>query len=96
LIGYSALLGPIAGIMIADYFIVRKAELNLTDLYIRNGSYEYTNGVNYRAMASLATGVIVALMGLVIPSVRFLYDYAWFVGFIVAGALHIALTPRQP
>jgi len=93
LIGYSALLGPIAGIMIADYFIVRKAELNLTDLYIRNGSYEYTNGVNYRAMASLATGVIVALMGLVIPSVRFLYDYAWFVGFLVAGALHVVLTP---
>ena len=93
LIGYSALLGPIAGIMIADYFIVRKAELNLTDLYIRNGSYEYTNGVNYRAMASLAAGVIVALMGLVIPSVRFLYDYAWFVGFLVAGALHVVLTP---
>ena len=92
LIGYSALLGPIAGIMIADYFIVRKAELNLTDLYVRDGIYEYSNGVNYRAMAALAAGVIVALMGLVIPPVRFLYDYAWFVGFIVSGAIHIALA----
>jgi nucleobase:cation symporter-1, NCS1 family len=94
LIGYSALLGPIAGIMIADYFIVRKAELKLTDLYIRGGEYEYTNGVNYRAMAALAAGVIVALMGLVVPAVRFLYDYAWFVGFIVSGAIHIALASR--
>ena len=92
LIGYSALLGPIAGIMIADYFIVRKAELKLTDLYIRDGIYEYSNGVNYRAMAALAVGVTVALMGLVIPAVRFLYDYAWFVGFAVSGALHIALA----
>ncbi len=95
LIGYSALLGPIAGIMIADYFIVRKAELKLTDLYIRDGAYEYTNGVNYRAMAALAAGVIVALMGLVIPAVRFLYDYAWFVGFIVSGAIHISLQQNR-
>jgi NCS1 family nucleobase:cation symporter-1 len=92
LIGYSALLGPIAGIMIADYFIVRKAELKLTDLYIRDGEYEYSNGVNYRAMAALAAGVIVALIGLVIPAVRFLYDYAWFIGFIVSGAVHTVLA----
>ena len=96
LIGYSALLGPIAGIMIADYFIVRKAELKLTDLYIRDGIYEYSNGVNYRAMAALAVGVTVALMGLVIPAVRFLYDYAWFVGFAVSGAMHIALASGTP
>jgi NCS1 family nucleobase:cation symporter-1 len=92
LIGYSALLGPIAGIMIADYFIVRKAELKLTDLYIRDGIYEYSNGVNYRAMAALAAGVAVALIGLVVPEVRFLYDYAWFVGFVVSGAIHIGLA----
>jgi len=92
LIGYSALLGPIAGIMIADYFIVRKAELKLTDLYIRGGEYEYSNGINYRAMGALAAGVAVALVGLVVPAVRFLYDYAWFVGFIVSGAVHVALN----
>src|SRR5436190_845790 len=54
LVGYSGLLGPIAGIMIADYFIVRKAELNVTDLYLRGGEYEYTNGVNIRALIALA------------------------------------------
>jgi NCS1 family nucleobase:cation symporter-1 len=92
LVGYSALLGPIAGIMIADYFVIRKAELRLTDLYLRDGAYEYSNGVNYRAMAALAAGIAVALVGLVVAPLRFLYDYAWFVGFFVSGALHIALT----
>src|SRR5205823_10143748 len=81
LVGYSGLLGPIAGVMIADYFIIRKSELNVRDLYLRGGEYEYTNGVNVRALLSLALGIAVALLGLAVPAVRWLYDYAWFVGF---------------
>ena len=92
LVGYSALLGPIAGIMIADYFLLRRRELAVEDLYLRHRSYEYRHGVNYRAMAALAAGVAVALLGLVIPPLRFLYDYAWFVGLAVAGAVHLALA----
>ena len=42
LVGYSGLLGPIAGIMISDYFLVRRGELNVDDLYRRDGFYEYT------------------------------------------------------
>ena len=94
LVGYSALLGPIAGVMIADYFLVRHARLKISDLYRRNGIYEYDNGVNLRAVAALAVGVIVALLGLVIPALRLLYDYAWFVGFGVAGAVYVALMQR--
>ena len=96
LVGYSGLLGPIAGIMIADYFIVRKKELNTTDLYLRGGEYEYTNGVNFRALASLAIGIIVALLGLVVPAMRWLYDYAWFVGFFISAAAYIVLSKRAP
>src|SRR5690242_1976214 len=70
LVGYSGLLGPIAGIMIADYFVVRSKTLNPQDLYRRGGSYEYTKGFNYRALAALAAGVVVALVGLLIPSLR--------------------------
>jgi NCS1 family nucleobase:cation symporter-1 len=91
LVGYSGLLGPIAGTMIADYFIVRKRELNVDDLYRRQGLYEYSNGVNWRAVVSLAAGVVVALVGTVVPSVRWLYDYAWFVGFAISGGLYILL-----
>lgn len=96
LIGYSGLLGPIAGVMIADYFLVRKCDLIVDDLYRRNGAYEYRNGVNARALIALATGIAVALVGLVVPPVRWLYDYAWFVGFFVSGALYTLLMRREP
>ena len=92
LVGYSGLLGPIAGVMITDYFLIRKCTLSLADLYRRNGIYEFDKGINYRAVAALACGVIVALVGLVVPGLRWLYDYAWFVGFFVAGAVYLALT----
>jgi len=88
LIGYSGLLGPIAGVMIADYFLVRKQVLNVEDLYRRGGEYEYANGLNWRAVLSLGAGVSVALLGLAIPPLRWLYDYAWFVGFAVSGAIY--------
>ncbi len=95
LVGYSGLLGPIAGIMIADYFLVRKAELNVTDLYLRGGEYEYTRGVNTRALLALAAGIVLALLGLVVPAARWLYDYAWFVGFLVSGAVYIVLNKSR-
>ena len=85
LVGYSGLLGPIAGVMIADYFIVRRRDLRVGDLYERGGAYEYSGGVNYRALLALAAGVVFALLGLVAPPVRWLYDYAWFVGCFVSG-----------
>ena len=91
LVGYSGLLGPIAGVMIADYFLVRRARLNVEDLYRRTGIYEYENGVNWRAVAALAIGIVVALLGLVVPPLRLLYDYAWFVGFGVSAAVYVLL-----
>jgi NCS1 family nucleobase:cation symporter-1 len=96
LVGYSALLGPIAGIMIADYFLVRKRTLDLEGLYRRQGPYEYSHGVNWRALAALFGGVAIALAGLVVPGLRWLYNYAWFVGFGIAGALYLVLMLRAP
>lgn len=96
LVGYSALLGPIAGIMIVDYFVVRRRALVVEDLYLRGRSYEYAGGFNYRALLALAGGITVALLGLVVPAVRWLYDYAWFAGFLAAGALYFALMRRVP
>jgi NCS1 family nucleobase:cation symporter-1 len=91
LIGYSGLLGPVAGIMVSDYFLIRKTELDVNSLYHREGAYHYSKGVNPRAIFSLVLGVIVALVGLVVRPLHFLYDYAWFVGFLVAGGLYVAL-----
>ena len=81
LVGYSGFLGPIAGVMICDYFVVRKKILLVEDLYLRRGFYEFSGGINLCAMAALAAGAGLAFIGLVVPSLRVLYDYAWFVGF---------------
>ena len=91
LVGYSGLLGPVAGVMIADYFIIRRCTLNVDDLYRYNGQYAYRNGINGKAIWSLASGVAVALIGLVVPSLGWLYSYAWFVGFAVSALVYIIM-----
>ena len=93
--GYAAFLGPLAGIMICDYYLVRKRVLVVDDLYLRSGAYEYSRGFNWRAVAALGLGAAVALVGLVIPAVRFWYDYSWFVGFAVSFVSYYGLMARQ-
>jgi NCS1 family nucleobase:cation symporter-1 len=93
--GYAAVLGPVAGIMICDYFVVRRKRLVADDLYLRGGEYEYSSGFNWRAIAALAIGSAIALMGLVIPPIRFLYDYSWFVGFFIAFIVYYILMGRD-
>ena len=95
LVGYSGFLGPIAGVMICDYFIVRKKIILTEDLYLRQGFYEFSRGINWRAMAALAAGAGLAFIGLVVPSLRVLYDYAWFVGFGMSFILYWLLM-RMP
>ena len=91
LVGYSGLLGPVAGTMIADYFIVRRRKLSVDDLYSRHGIYEYRNGVNPAAIWSLAAGVFVALIGLIVPPLSWVYSYAWFAGFAVSAVVYVLL-----
>jgi NCS1 family nucleobase:cation symporter-1 len=95
LIGYSSFLGPIAGILICDYFIIRGQHLEVKDLYIRNGIYEYNKGFNPKGIISLAAGVFVALIGLIIRPLHFLYDYAWFVGFAVSFVLYFVIMKKK-
>jgi len=96
LVGYSGLLGPVAGIMVADYFFIRGTRLEVNSLYHRGGPYEYTRGVNPRAISALAAGVVIALIGLFVPALRFLYDYAWFVGFGLAAVVYVVLMKSVP
>jgi nucleobase:cation symporter-1, NCS1 family len=95
LVGCSALLGPIAGIMICDYFVLRDRQLVLADLYRRGGAYEYKKGFNPKALVALLAGILAALIGLVLPTLRWLYDYAWFVGLLVSGTLYFLLMRRH-
>jgi nucleobase:cation symporter-1, NCS1 family len=61
------------------------------DLYLRGGAYEYSRGFNWLAVLALALGAGTALVGLVVPALRILYDYSWFVGFTVSFVAYYAL-----
>jgi nucleobase:cation symporter-1, NCS1 family len=93
--GYAAFLGPVAGIMICDYFVIRRRVLLVDDLYLRDGAYEYLRGFNWLAVAALLAGAGTALVGLVIPTLRTLYDYSWFVGFAVSFVTYYLFTKFQ-
>ena len=94
LVGYSGFLGPIAGVLICDYFLVRNKTLAVEDLYRRGGLYEYALGFNWYAIAALAAGAGVAFVGLVVPVLRVLYNYAWFVGFLVSFITYYILMSK--
>ncbi|MSP60932.1 MAG: nitrate reductase [Myxococcales bacterium] len=127
LIGYSALLGPIGGVMVTDYFLVRRRELDVDDLYRRGGRYEYRNGFNWSAVCATGIAILPNVPGFLfalaagkygsdkVAQAKYLaelatresagfvsfasgslalYDYAWFVGFLVAGTLHYLLTDK--
>lgn len=95
LVGYSGLLGPVAGIMITDYFLIRKTKLDSYSLYRRDGIYEYRRGINLVALIALVLGVAAALVGRFVPAVAFLYDYAWFIGFFLSGGLYYIMMVRH-
>ena len=107
LIGYGVLLGPIAGIMIVDYFLIRGKALNVDDLYRRGGEYEYSKGFNWVAIAALVAGIAPNLAGFLdaigvftaSPINKTIYEWAWFVGFFVAALVYrvgMGMTVRAP
>lgn len=106
LIGYSALLGPVAGILLTDYFLIRQRQLQVTDLYRHQGIYTYRNGYNIRAIVALLVGVLPNVPGFLVqvqalpagsvpPMLADLYHYAWFVGLTLAGGAYYILMRNQ-
>ena len=96
LLGYSGGLGSIAGVLIADYWLVRRRRLQLEDLYLTDGAYTYRAGWNPPAVVATLLGCALAWGGLVVPALKPLYDYAWFVGFGVAFAVYALLMRSTP
>jgi NCS1 family nucleobase:cation symporter-1 len=107
LVGYSALLGPIGGVMLADYFILRRTHLDRLSLYRRDGAYQYTRGFNPAALLAFGLGVLPNVPGFlhqaglfgdgVVPAVfDTLYTYAWFVGTLSAAGLYLLFMRLMP
>jgi NCS1 family nucleobase:cation symporter-1 len=105
--GYGTLLGAIAGILLVDYYLVRKTELKLDDLYRRGGEYEYRGGWNPQAVIAFVLGVLpclpgyLAVSGLIAksavpPLLLGLYDFGWFFSLAVAGLYYYLTAPKKP
>lgn len=106
LVAYSSLLGPVGGIMIADYYFIRRQKLNVNGLYKNIGQYTFTGGFNLSAIIALFLGIIPNVPGFLVavdalspeavwPWVSGIYHYAWFVGFFVSGLTYLAMM-RKP
>jgi NCS1 family nucleobase:cation symporter-1 len=91
LLGYSSLLGPIAGIMIVDYFLIKKQQLNLAQLYITDGEYA---GVNMAGMISFAIPVALTIFAIVTGSLSWFYQYGWFTGSILGAIIYFFIAKR--
>lgn len=102
LIAYSSLLGPIGGILICDYYFIRKQQLEVDELYSETGRYSFKNGFNRHAIIALLAGILPNVPGFllqvkVVDATVFpawlseLYHYAWFVGFFVSGVVYLLL-----
>jgi nucleobase:cation symporter-1, NCS1 family len=106
LVGYSALLGPIVGILLADYFLLRRTRLDVDALFQAHGPYRYKGGFNPAALLAFALAVLPNIPGFlhqagaigdgVLPPIfDTIYTYAWFVGFGLAGALYLGMMKAQ-
>jgi NCS1 family nucleobase:cation symporter-1 len=90
--GYGAALGSIAGVLIVDYWIVRKRTLDLVSLYTRDGKYRYTRGWHGAAVIATLIGFGVALLGAFWEPMRPIYNWSWFVAFGLSGGLYLTLA----
>ncbi|MDQ6904525.1 MAG: NCS1 family nucleobase:cation symporter-1 [Bacteroidota bacterium] len=105
LVGYSSLLGPVGGIMIVDYYFIRKQQLITKELYQLKGQYTFSKGFNIAAITALVAGILPNIPGFLttiklLPQdamplwISHLYNYAWFVGFFVSGIIYYLMMKK--
>lgn len=84
----GATMGPVLGVMLVDFFVIRRLRYDLDSLFVHNGEY---GGWNKYAIISFGIGIIAAFIGLIIPSLRILYSFNWFLGVGVSGLVYLCL-----
>lgn len=106
LVGYSSLLGPVGGILVADYYFIRKQQLAVDELYSSAGRYHFSNGFNIVAIIALLAGILPNIPGFLVTIkviaadavpywISNLYNYAWFVGFFLSGFVYWLLMNKK-
>jgi NCS1 family nucleobase:cation symporter-1 len=103
LVAYSGLLGAVGGVLIADYYLVRRTRLGVAGLYDPKGPYWYLGGFNLRALVALAAGIAPCVPGF-LGELRVvevggwwarMYHYAWFISFGVSFGVYLALMATR-
>jgi cytosine/uracil/thiamine/allantoin permease len=94
LIFVSSLLGPVLGILLCDYFLIRRKQLDIKALFDEKGEYAYQGtGIHAKAIAALLAGVFAALIGFWVESLAFLYQLSWLTGFGVSFVAYYFIVP---
>lgn len=95
--GLGALLGPLFGIIMADYWLMRRARIHVVDLYrtTPKGTYYFTRGVNYRAVLALGLSSIIALLLAFLPALHAVGPFAWFLGSASGALIYLLIAKRH-
>lgn len=93
----GALIGPLFGILIADYYIVKKQKIEIDDLYSVNphGKYWYQNGYNPKAIAALIPAAIIPILCVLLPQLHALANFSWFIGMFVGLIIYSLISLKQ-
>lgn len=95
--GLGAILGPFFGLIMIDYWLIRRQRLNIPDLYSEatDGNYYYRNGVNWQAFYALIPAAVISLVISLVPVFHAVSDFSWIFGAIIAAVLHLILVPKN-
>ncbi|MCY1419712.1 putative allantoin permease [compost metagenome] len=96
--GLGALLGPLYGVIMVDYWLIRKGQVNVPQLYSEdpNGPYYYSRGVNLRAVAAFIPAALIAIVLALVPGFHSVSPFSWLIGAGIAGMLYLIIAKRQP
>jgi NCS1 family nucleobase:cation symporter-1 len=92
----GSFIGPLYGVLIVDFYLVKRQKIVLDDLYTvsETGSYWYRNGVNYKAVAALLPAAVIAVICVMVPSLNGMANFSWFIGAALGAVFYRALTIR--
>ncbi|MGB7756975.1 MAG: NCS1 family nucleobase:cation symporter-1 [Salinisphaera sp.] len=95
--GLGAILGPFFGLIMVDYWVIRRQRINIPDLYSESpdGTYYYRDGFNPRAFYALVPAAVISIAVALIPVFHVVSDFSWIVGAVIAAVLHLILTPQH-
>jgi NCS1 family nucleobase:cation symporter-1 len=90
--GLGALLGPLFGIIMVDYYVLRRQHVLVPDLFIEQGYYTYTGGWNRKADVSFVVSAVPAVIVALVPIFGALSAFSWFIGAALAAVVHYLIS----